>query len=51
MQFIKKFFKHENTIIGLSGLRKKENYIKVHIPINYKKTYIPSLDNNYILNL
>lgn len=51
MQFIKHFFNHENIIIGLSGLRKQENYIKITIPKDYKKTYIPNFDNNYILNI
>ena len=49
MQFLKNFFKHDNTIIGLSGIRKQECYIKVTLPENYKKTHIPSYEHNYIL--
>lgn len=48
MQFIKNFFKHD-SVIGLSGLRKKEAYVKITIPENYKKTYITNTKNNYLL--
>lgn len=48
MQFLKKLFKDE-TIIGLSGLRKKEAFVKVHIPEYYKKTYITNGAQNYLL--
>ena len=49
MQFIKKFFNHDNLIIGLSGLRKRDEYVKVIIPVSYKKTYIQNTENNYLL--
>lgn len=49
MDFIKKFFCHDNTIIGLSGLRKRREYIKITIPEDYKKTYITNTDQNYLL--
>ena len=49
MQFIKKFFNHDNLIIGLSGLRKRDEYVKVIIPVSYKKTYIQNIENNYLL--
>lgn len=49
MNFIKKFFNHDDIIIGLSGLRKREEYIKVTIPESYKNTYIQNTENNYLL--
>ena len=49
MQFIKNFFNHDKTIIGLSGLRKQKEYIKITIPENYKKTYMSNIEKNYLL--
>lgn len=49
MNFIKNFFKHDNTVIGLSGLRKREEFIKININDAYKKTYIQNVDYNYLL--
>ena len=49
MQFIKKFFNHDKIIIGLSGLRKTKEYVKITIPENYKKAYIPNYEHNYLL--
>lgn len=50
MQFIKKFLGFDSTVISLSGLRKREEYIKVSVPANYKKVYIPRADyQNYLL--
>lgn len=49
MQFIKNFFNHDKTVVGLSGLRKREEYIKIVIPESYKKTYITNTEQNYIL--
>lgn len=49
MQFIKNFFRHDNKIIGLSGIRKQEYYAKLTIPENYKKTHIPNFEYNYLL--
>ena len=49
MQFIKKFFEHDNTIIGLCGLKKNKEYIEIMIPENYKKTYIINTEKNYLL--
>lgn len=48
MEFIKNFFKHD-SIIGLSGLRKKQEYVKIIIPESYKKTYVTNTQNNYLL--
>ena len=49
MDFIRKFFNHDNSIVGLSGLRKREEYVKITIPENYKKTFITNTENNYLL--
>ena len=48
MQFIKNLFKDE-TIVGLSGLRKRREVIMVSIPESYKKTYIQNVQKNYYL--
>ena len=48
MNFIKDFFK-DDSVIGLSGLRKKEEYVKITVPDGYKKTYIPNTNNNFFL--
>lgn len=49
MQFIKNFFNHDKTIIGLSGLRKRKEYVKVTIPESYKKTFITNTSQNFLL--
>ena len=49
MNFIKKFFSHDNTVIGLSGLRKQKEYVKITIPESYKKTFLPNTEQNYLL--
>ena len=48
MQFIKNLFKDE-SIIGLSGLRKKREFVVINIPESYKKTFIPNTERNYLL--
>ncbi len=49
MQFIKDFFNHDKTIIGLSGLRKNAEYVKITIPEEYKKTHKTNISQNYLL--
>ena len=49
MQFLKKIFCHDNVIIGLSAIRKKQEYIKITIPDYYKKTNITNVEHNYLL--
>ena len=49
MQFIKNFFNHDNTIVGLCGLRKKTEYVKITIPNSYKKTFVQNTQQNYLL--
>jgi len=48
MLFIKNLFKDE-MVIGLSGLRKRREYVSVSIPESYKKTYISNVGKNYLL--
>ncbi len=48
MEFLKRIFK-DNSVIGLSGLRKRSEFVKVNIPESYKKTYISQVSNNYLL--
>lgn len=50
MEFLKEFFKHDNIIIGLSGIRKREEYVRVVIPNVYKQTRIINTEKNYLLN-
>ncbi len=49
MQFFKDFFNHDKTIIGLSGLRKCTEFVKITIPDEYKKTRITNVSQNYLL--
>ena len=47
-------FVHDNlgrddSIIGLSGLKKQTDYVYVTIPNEIKKTYIQDVENNYLL--
>jgi len=49
MEFIKNLFNNEDLIVGLSGLKKKKEYIKIHIPESYKKTFIQNTKQNYLL--
>ena len=49
MTFLKKIFKQDCFIIGLCGLKKKKEYIKINIPNSYKNTYITNTEQNYIL--
>ena len=49
MQFIKNFFCHDKTIIGLSGLRKQKNLSNFTITEKYKKTFIQNTEKNYML--
>ena len=39
----------DNAVVGLSGLRKNKEYVKISIPESYKKTFVPNLEQNYIL--
>ena len=49
MQFIKNFFNHDKTVIGLTGLRKQAEYVKITIPESYKKTFIQNTEQNFLL--
>ena len=49
MQFFKDFFNHNKTVIGLSGIRKKEEYVRVTIPETYKTTFVTNVEKNYLL--
>ena len=47
-------FVHDNlgkddSIIGLSGLKKKTEYVYVTVPREYKKTFVQNTENNYLL--
>ena len=42
------FFK-DSSVIGLCGLKKRTEYAKITIPENYKKTYVPNYENNFVL--
>ena len=49
MNFIKKFFNHDDIVIGLVGIRKDEERIKKDFYEKYKKTYIINTAHNYLL--
>ena len=48
MQFIKKFFRND-MVIGLCGLRKKREFVKINIPEYYKRTRLSDCSENYLL--
>ena len=48
MQFLKNFFKHD-SVIGLTGLKKKTEYAYAEIPKEFKRTFIQNTTNNYLL--
>ena len=39
----------ESSIVGLSGLKKKTEYVCIEVPREFKKTYSTNLENNYLL--
>lgn len=49
MTFIKNFFKKEELVIGLCGLKKQKEYVKINIPENYKRTRIINTEQNFLL--
>ena len=49
MKFFKNFFNHDKIVIGLSGIRKQQGYVKITIPDSYKKTRMSNLEQNYLL--
>ena len=40
MEFIKNFFNHDKVIVGLCGLKRTKEYVKITLPESYKKTFI-----------
>ena len=42
-------FGKDNSIIGLSGLKKRTEYLFITIPKDFKKTSIQNTKNNYLL--
>ena len=49
MQFIKDFFNHDKLVVGLSGIRKQREYLKITVPESYKKTFSTNYEHNYLL--
>lgn len=49
MQILKKFFTHDDIVIGLSGLKKRTEYARINIPEAYKKSTIQNVKLNYLL--
>ena len=47
--FVHDNFGKDDAIVGLSGLKKKTEYVYVTIPKSYKKTIIQNIENNYLL--
>ena len=37
----------DNTIIGLTGLKRQNEYLYVDVPKEFRKTYIQNTENNY----
>jgi len=53
MQFIKDLvngFKGvDNSVIGLSGLKKKTEYVYIAVPKEFKRTFVTDVHSNYLL--
>ena len=47
--FVKDNLGKDDAVIGLSGLKKKTEYVYVTIPKEYKKTFVQNTTNNYLL--
>ena len=47
--FVHDNFGKDNSVIGLSGLKKQTEYVFVTIPKEFKKTCIQDIENNYLL--
>lgn len=48
MNFIKNFFKHD-SVVGLTGLKRKVEYAYIEVPKEIKKTRIQNIEHNYFL--
>lgn len=48
MQFLKNFFKHD-SVIGLCGLKKKNEFSQIQLPKAYQKTFLQNVNKNYLL--
>ena len=49
LNFINENFGKDNSVVGLSGLKKRTEYVFITVPKQFKKTYIPNTENNYLL--
>ena len=47
--FVNDNFGKDNSIVGLSGLKKQTEYVFITIPKEFKRTSIPEVENNYLL--
>ena len=39
----------DNSVVGLSGLKKQTEYVFITIPKEFKRTNIQEVNNNYLL--
>ena len=53
MQFIKDLLNGfqgvDSSVVGLSGLKKKTEYVYIEVPKEFKKTFVTNVENNYLL--
>jgi len=49
MNFLKNFFRHDKIVIGLCGIRRQPDCVKILVPHVYKKASVQNVQNNYIL--
>ena len=47
--FVKDNLGKDDSVMGLSGLKKKTEYVFVTIPKSYKKTFVQNINDNYLL--
>ena len=48
-QFVQDNLGKDNSVIGLSGLKKQTEYVFITVPKEFKKTCIQQVNNNYLL--
>jgi len=49
LNLINNNFGKDNSVIGLSGLKKRTEYLFITIPKDFKKSCIQNTQNNYLL--
>ena len=49
VKYVSNNFGKDDSIVGLTGLKRKTEYVYVTVPKEFKKTYIQNTERNYLL--